>query len=1020
MKTLLSAVVGATLALSAIEANGQATPGERQVALAIESKTLAAALDQWAQQSGFQILLENWELAKSLPAPRLVGTFSARDALEKLLDGTPLTYSWVDQRIVSIRTKVRPASSGKVSDPAENPTDQKIRVAQLAPNEEARSSRSAQVPAGLGQHPGEYAMTESIDEVVVTGSHIRGVPLIGSQLIALTQSDISSSGYATVQDVLATLPQHYGGSPSETTAVVGLGGRAVNRNYGSSINLRGLGADSTLVLLNGRRMAPAGSGAFVDVSAVPLSMIERIEVVPDGASATYGSDAVGGVVNLILRKGYDGAETSVRYGTLSGGDAPGGKIAQTFGSTWDGGRLLLGYEYYRRDALDASERSYAANSDLRSLGGSNFSSTQSNPGNIASIGGVPSGLAVPRGQNGTGLTDASFVAGQPNFQNAQETTDLLPKQEQHSAVLSISQDLGERWSVFLDGLFSSRDAEARDTRLGSTIVVPATNAYRVASNLFAGRGPIVMNYNLTDDLGPNDISSESRTYSAAFGTSVEIGSSWRAEVFGEYGKLRDQAQSSSEDVVALNAALASGVVDTAFNPFADGSNTSAAVLRSISGAAFSELNSDIRSVHARADGAFLTLPGGDAKLALGAELRKQRFNLASSSRSGSGVVTRSPDQPLDREIRAAFAEVSLPLVTDSNSMRGIASLQVSLSARYEDYDDVGDTFNPRIGVQWSPLNGFAVTGSYGTSFKAPLLVELGAPSFAQVAPIPAFIDPLATNGSTLTLLVSGANKRLKPETADTWTAGLHWLPLAMPGLKVDASYFDIMFVDRIATPDNGLRVFAQPEVFGNTLIRNPTQAQVDAMLSEVDRLFGPPPPPGSIEAILDIRLVNRSSVHVNGIDLGTSYEHAAAIGRLLYGISASYLLSYDERFVTTSPVAHNLNTVDRPVDLRLRGSLSWSQGPFGASSFINYVDNYKDTLSTPRRKVGSWTTVDLQLSYETPAADRWYAGVVVTLTATNLIDKDPPFVNNPRGFGFDPANANAFGRQIALDISRKW
>lgn len=356
MKSILSAVVGATLALSAIEADAQATPGERQVSLTIESTSLATALDKWAQQSGFQIFVQDWEGAKNLPARSLKGTFTAQDALEQLLAGTSLTYVWISDKAVSIRKKM-PQTVPTALQRTGLDGQQSIPVAKFS-GDGAMGFAAAESSGGSLS---ESVPTKgSIDEVIVTGTSIRGVTPAGSPLSVFTREDISKTGSGSVREFMRKVPQNFSLTDQETLQNNGNSQLAdINIGRGTAVNLHGLGSGSTLTLLDGQRLAPSGvEGSFVDVSLIPLAAVERVEMLTDGASAIYGADAVAGVVNFVLRHDFEGGETSVRYGDSSQGGGAQLTVSQLLGTSWDDGNALLVYEHQRDDSVDAKERDF--------------------------------------------------------------------------------------------------------------------------------------------------------------------------------------------------------------------------------------------------------------------------------------------------------------------------------------------------------------------------------------------------------------------------------------------------------------------------------------------------------------------------------------------------------------------------------------------------------------------------------------------------------------------------------------
>ncbi len=398
MKTLLSAVVAATLALAAVEADADATPGERKVALTIESTSLANALDTWAQQSGFQIFVQDWEATRKLTVPSLKGTFTARAALEQLLAGTPLTYVWLNERAVSIRRRAPQPVPTTGLDGRRPPAP--------APKLGGGGGDAAIAGEDPKEDPAFQRSSESLEEMLVTGTHIRGSGTSASPVLRYSRSEIDRAGLGSVATFIQRLPQNFNGGASEgTVGNIAGGGQSNNAAEGSGVNLRGLSNDASLVLLNGRRLAPGNSsGNFVDISLVPLSALERVEIVTDGASAIYGSDAVAGVLNLVLRDDFEGAETRLRYGSVTEGDSEELQIGQSLGRTWDSGSALVSYEYFDRSRLQASDRSYTA--------------------------------AAPR------------------------PFSLLPDQERHAVFLVVNQDLTANSQVFGDGFYARRRAES--------------------------------------------------------------------------------------------------------------------------------------------------------------------------------------------------------------------------------------------------------------------------------------------------------------------------------------------------------------------------------------------------------------------------------------------------------------------------------------------------------------------------------------------------------------------------------
>src|ERR1700733_6425849 len=287
-----------------------------------------------------------------------------------------------------------------------------------------------------------------LQEIVVTGTLIRGTAPVGSSLIAVDQAQLQATGGNTVIDMLRDVPQvtNLGVSEGQRS---GTGG-ATNITLGNSIDLRGLSPYATLTLLDGHRVPPAGtSGSTVDPDSFPSIMLQRVDIVADGASATYGSDAIAGVANLILRRNFEGVEASARYGWAD--DYNERKLGLLAGHHWDGGQFTIGYENTYNSNLNGENRSFFE-SDQTNRGGGNYSSLQCNPGNIV-IGGV--NYAIPVG-GVTPATAGSLVPNTVNRCDPAKAADLLPQVERNTVALTADQNITDHLSLFGDASYARR------------------------------------------------------------------------------------------------------------------------------------------------------------------------------------------------------------------------------------------------------------------------------------------------------------------------------------------------------------------------------------------------------------------------------------------------------------------------------------------------------------------------------------------------------------------------------------
>ena len=338
---ILSAIYAAVLSLNASPSQANAASPPDSTAASTSTSALGSdiklhfdlpagpmdkALRDFAVQAGRNISYEP-SIVAGLQAPAIKGDFTVGDALSFLLKGTTL-------RAADINTKT-------------------IRIL-----EKTSSGTSLQtVPENFSPKDTETQSKNDIEEITVTGTHIRGTTSSPSPVLVFTRDDIDAAGVNTIQQFLQSLPQNFGGTSENTIGNVAA--HSNNSINGSAPNLRGLGAGATLVLINGHRVAPGNSdGSFVDISMIPLTAVERIEIVTDGASAIYGSDAVGGVVNIILRTKFDGAETRVQYGSVSDGSMHNVQVGQTVGTDWTNGSGVLSYQYFDQTPLSAASRDY--------------------------------------------------------------------------------------------------------------------------------------------------------------------------------------------------------------------------------------------------------------------------------------------------------------------------------------------------------------------------------------------------------------------------------------------------------------------------------------------------------------------------------------------------------------------------------------------------------------------------------------------------------------------------------------
>jgi len=892
----------------------------------------------------------------------------------------------------------------------------------------SRSRPGVIVLRRAGSQQAAMADATQIDDIIVTGSLLRGPGESPSPVTVISRADLDARGAGSIADVLTTLPQSYAGSATPGTLLTLNDTQGSNSSLSTGVNLRGLGEDSTLVLVNGRRIAGTGSrGEFADLSAIPGAALERVDVLLDGASALYGSDAVGGVVNVILRRSFDGQESRVRVATAQGG-AEDLTASHLMGTSWSSGSALIGYEYQDAGALNSGDRAYTATGDLRPWGGLDYRGIYGAPGNIArfdaGLGAYVSAFAIRPGADGVARTPADFAAGQANLSNRRNGVDLLPNQDRQTAYARFRQELGSRIELSGDLRWSDRSYEYASLSGGGLYTVTAANPHFVSPN---GSTSHLIAYDFGRELGPTERSGRSRSLATTLGADMDLGGSWSLDVYGSWAEeMNYGAQENQINTTFLNEALGS-IADNPATPFSasrdgylnlfgSGSANNAAVLDFISqGFDRDWARNRVETVNAVVDGILMELPGGSMKLAAGANYRRETLRNRSAAFRSGVTPSESALTFRTREIQAAFFEVRAPLVGGDFTLPGVHRLELSVAARTEDYSDFGSTTNPKVGLIWEPFEGLTTRASWGTSFRAPALTELyervqiGAANLAS------------PTGSQLTLIHLGGNTELQPEEAESLTVGFE---VRRPnGLRFGANYFDILFDDRIGRPasSNLTTVLSNPSLTPFLTFVNPGSNPADLALvqSYLASPFYLQPgqyPAANFRVILDGRWANTGELRTRGVDFNAGYGFDLGRHRVDVDAGGSYVLEYSRKLTPVAPREQLVDLVGYPADLRLQAAARWSFEDWGGRIGLNYVDDYRTLTNV---KVASWTTVDAQIRWS--PSDRFgLNGVDIALSAQNLFDEDPPFYNNPQGFGFDPANATILGRVVSLQLTKRW
>jgi iron complex outermembrane recepter protein len=983
-------------ALSAVLATAQAQAQAPQK-ITIPAGELNTALETLVKQTGIQLLYD----VKQLQGLRTAGVNSApspRAAVDALLKGTALTIKTdVSGAILIAAPQTNRSSVTRDADAplhlaqAERPSDR----------EAVHDSAGATMSEGAAPARAIELDTFTLDEVVVTGTRLRRLELEGpSPVLVITRADIERSGAATPREVLNTITQN-AVARDESGIGTFLGA--------STVQLRGLPLGNTLMLINGRRVGSSGpqvSANLFDLNNIPLEAIERIEVLTDSASAIYGADAIAGAVNLILRSDFTGAGASVRYGMSGEGDADERSAAATFGGRGESLSAMLVVDFFDREPLRGADRKLGSTWDLSQLGagGTDFRETNAYPANVygfdpvtfdfAPLPGLTTPFAAtPAGTDGIGLTPADFVATDGTFDlfdpGASQT--LQAEAERKSAFASARYSPSPDFGLFAEALYTHR------RQIVQFSPQPVFFATVPASNPFNPFGVDVwVDYRLVE-LGPRAYDQTSDFSRYLLGAEGKLGQRFEWQIYA----LADEDRSDvfnrnqvQQDVVQQY--LDSTDPNVALNVFSATGNNNPQTLAAIraAGQPTDELETRSRMAEALIRGALFNLPAGPLNVVAGVNARREEVDYL---RSSEGITLRD-----ERDIKAAFTEISVPLLSAAQAVPGVRSLELTAAIRHDDNSDFGSSTNPQFGLTWRPASSLLIRGSYGEAFKAPSAFHLG------LLPLEfpfAASDPLRGGEPSAFMLRLGGNPDLEPETGESLSVGLVWEPGFAPGFSAMLNAFRVEQHDFITTvlPDV---ILAHPELFPGRVVR----AAPDAA-----------DPPGFAGRILsvDSSFANFGRLTVKGVDAQLKYALAqTAYGEFAVGAGATYIDEY-EIFVTpgvepTNEVNH-ANAAGYPVRLKGNASISWSRAGWSSSMTARYLNSYTDYDG--ERELPAQTWLDAQIGYAFDSLGVWLERLETSLGVINLTDNQGDFSNN---FGYDFVQSDIRGRFYYLSLKARF
>ncbi len=891
----------------------------------------------------------------------------------------------------------------------------------------------------------------ALEEVLVTGTHIKGLDLKGAvQAIQINRDDILESGAESIGELMQDLTVTGGGTGTFSTSTAGAlsGDTPVGA---SSVSLRGLGTGSTLTLINGRRASVSafanGQASFIDINSIPAAAIERIEILPNGASATYGADAVAGVVNYVLRRDFQGVEVSGSYGdSWESTDDSRRNLNFLAGAGNERHHVMALVDYYDRSATFARDRAVSRDSVRPSQQGFHpsfndlffmfFDQTEEpgdggcaaedfGSGNLGefcevnnnrfvsvldeyeSIGGMLTYEFTPRdgfrwfNEAIYQKTDSNGTSSPANFSRApiDPESPLWPQALVEDMVEEGSFEGLEEFSdfygfpIFAWGKFPEPRAvnvESETLRLVSGIEMDLSAGWQLESALTYGR-------NESTQRGISGLVVSEAFYDANLGNLCTDGS--RVERWN-VNLVRPSASfigDTCED---------QGKTTLWYNPFGGQTQQADGIDEAIRTTAERNGKSELFALDAVASGPVFDFNGRPVQLAVGGEWRREEVR---DTPAGVAVATTFNPEPIlgfsstsadaERDQWALFAEFYIPL-TDT--------LDLQLAGRYDDYDSFGSDFNPKVSLRYQPLESLVFRGNYSTSFRAPSLAQVGAGTLLSSYTVDCRETPGACGGdagaSGESLLSEDvSNDDLQPEEADTW--GLGMLITPTDNIDITFDYWNISYENVIGIDEDD---FIRRALAGEFAVVGEGELATGAPGLEVVNGF-----------VVDahFQLTNLGFEDVQGVDLTYTQILDAGPGTLTLTADITYLLEFERQASDASPVIDEAGDFRYP-ELLANARLRYRVDAWRVSLGVRHTDGYRDdpaprTLAAvglpadARVDVPSWTVWDMSLGYDFNDASN------LSLSVRNLFDREPPRVLGLSS-NVDYINHDAMGRFLTL------
>ena len=851
-----------------------------------------------------------------------------------------------------------------------------------------------------------------IEEVVITGSYIKGTGTDEASPVEVLNNDyIQKSGAITVAELTQKLAVSTGAETNPDSFTSG------ELQGTTNVNLRGLGLTSTLVLINGKRQTLAAAVAndgsvFVDTSTVPMAALERVEILKEGATATYGSDAVAGVVNFILRDEFEGFEMSAGYQTTATSSQDTFDVSMLGGWESGGTNYVVAASFQQQDPLSSAERDYTTINAASTLGRSFLSLAPGNVGtgayagtynlletipdaNCEANGGVPGSGFVPAGAfdavygglpTGGGAKCGFLYGPRFNLVNDEERTNLYASMKRDmSNGVSMKAELGfVKNEVFDNPQSPSYPNLAFPTILPGQAGSPFSGPVRWYGRPLGSEAP--------SPIAPRN--SETIRASIDFAGSFSNDWDWNASLtYSENdreGYQPDTFKSRLEDALA-GVGGASGT--ETFNIF-DPSQNSAALIDYISARTYTNRVTELLVGDLVVSGSWIEMPGGTSSVAYGAQWRSEGYKV-----DRNDIYTQSPDPatgelqdvdliflgggaPVDvsRDAVAVFAEANLPMSE---------SIELSVAGRYEALD-TDNSLDSKISLRWQMADDLVFRASGSTAFREPSLVQLNNVGTG----LQGLVDPLSGSSSALFIRVRAeGNQNLKPEQSTNTNLGLVWSPSDNLDMRVD--YWKFNYKDVITVENAQGKLNDDPD---------------GDFVSRID---------GVLNGML-VSYINAAKVNTDGVDVAVDWNiPAGGAGDFGLRLAATQFFKYEIPTASGTKDVVGLfnhdNFVRSMPKTKWNLTADWENGNHKLAAVIYNTSSYRTERAVPASaqamgfsdSIGSWTTIDLQYSYNFMMGG---TEGVITLGGKNITDEEAPRVYDAANFSYDPKQHDPRGQ----------